>query len=490
MSNNYAIISLLKLRGADAHNGVLSEADRSISGNNVDKSRTHKNIILTENLYKNYDHFIEVKQAEIDEANIPDKIWNKENPNKKIKLRRFPRKLKNKKTKKNELPALSQQIVITHSPGIMSESDSIIYLKCAYDFIQEWFSDNEVISSIIHLDETTPHLHIDIAFFDKNDKRFNQRILSKTGKTNYRKIRAAFQKEVAEGFGLIAQDGSVVKKGTHEQRADLNRAADKERLANTKKELSKAKNEVFLIKKEKDLVIKKLQEEEKQSKKLLNEKDVQITSYVTLLAEKEKQIYDLENKKPEIVEVVKIIKDNSKSVDIEKLKNRIRYLEKEHEEFVNRPSLSDWKKRELEINNLKEEKKKLSSIVKNLPTIEDYKTLKDKNADLKAENDSLEAKIVFLPTHDDMKKVKEINKTLREENRDLKTQNDELQKKLETVELKTKDPRDKLQDTALQSTESLKQKEIKKSNIKLISNFDEYPENDFESSLGNMKTLK
>lgn len=462
MSRNYAIISHMKLRGAEAHNGVLAEANRAIFGNNIDKGRTHKNIIIIKNKYKNYDDFVQTKRAEMEKANKDDRIWNQQNPDDKKKYRRFPRRTLNKKTNKKEEAALSQQIVFTHSPGIMSEDDSITYLKSADKFIREWFADNEVISSIIHLDETTAHLHVDIAFFDKNNKRFNQKILSETGMTDYNKIRAAFQEKVADRFGLIAQDGSVVKKGTHEQRADLNRAADKEKLANAKNEISKAKNETYLINMKKDHEIKKLQADEEQSRKIISDRDNQIANYITLLAEKEKQIVELENKKLETieVEVVKIVRDDSDVVEIKNLKNKIEELKKENEEFIRLPSMNDWEKRNIEIKGLREENKKLSLEIKNLPTVESFKRIQYEN------------------------KVVEVEKEA------LKTKNKELEELLEMAKLQIKDLADKLKATVLKFTDPSKQKVIKKSKISIPSILDEYSENDLETTLRNEKIAK
>lgn len=464
MSNNFAIITHIKIKGAEAHNGVLAEADRSISGNNVDKSRTHKNITIIENPYENYDDFVQVKQAEIAEANMLDIIWNKQNQNDQKKSRRFPRKTTNKKTKNIEESALSQQIVFTHSPGIMSEDDSIKYLKLADKFIRNWFQDNEVISSVIHLDETTPHLHVDIAYFDKNDKRFNQKILFESGKTDFDAIRDAFQKEVADRFGMIAQDGSVVDKGKHEQRADLNRAADKEALKNANYEISKAKNETFLTTREKELEIKRLQAEADQSSKLINEKDAQITSHTTLITEKDEKIVDLENKELETVEVevVKIVRDTSDIVKIKELENRIKQLKKENEELVKLPSMNDWEKRDTEIEELRNEKEKLSLEVKNLPTIEEYKRLQHRNIAIEAEKGALKVEIELLPTHDELEKEEKLNEAFREENIKLKNKNRELEKQSKMEKLQIKELEGKLKASVLKLAEASKPKAIEK----------------------------
>lgn len=208
--SNFAIIRHIKIKGAEAFNGISAEADRTISGKNVDKSRTSKNIVIQKSKYANFDDFVNTKKSEIALANKATKQWNIENPSDKQKLRRFPRMTENRKTKEKELLSLNQQFVFTYSNGALSEEQGVEMLKRSDQFIRNWFLKNEIISSNLHLDETTPHIHVDVAYYDKHEKRFNQKELSAQGKTDIDAIRNAFQREVADEFGLIKQDGSVV----------------------------------------------------------------------------------------------------------------------------------------------------------------------------------------------------------------------------------------------------------------------------------------
>ncbi len=126
------------------------------------------------------------------------------------KKRRMIRRNLDKKTSKYKWKGMWQELVFTYSPGALSEEDAIEYLKQAHQFVINRFPECDVISSIIHLDETTLHLHIHIDYFDMNDARFIQDELANTGRTNINNIRNDFQEEVADGYGLIKQDGSVV----------------------------------------------------------------------------------------------------------------------------------------------------------------------------------------------------------------------------------------------------------------------------------------
>ncbi len=120
----------------------------------------------------------------------------------------------NKETNREEYESMMMDFSFSHSPGIMTESDSIEYLKLAHQFIVDWFPDNEVFSSVIHLDEKTPHSHIWVSFFDEKDNRFNQRKLRSQRKTDITLIRNAFQtylKDTKFKY-LKKQDGKVVGK--------------------------------------------------------------------------------------------------------------------------------------------------------------------------------------------------------------------------------------------------------------------------------------
>lgn len=231
MKKNFAIIRQIKIKGVEAFEGVAAEADRSIFAKNVDASRTEKNIVLKKSQYAKFADFVQKKKQEIRIGNLRRKKGEKK--------ARFPRILTNKKTKEKEYPALSQQFVFSFSHGALSEKDGIEYLRRADEFIREWFEKNEIISSIIHRDETTDHIHIDVAYWNRFEKRFNQKELTQDkdqkgrGKTDISRIREAFQKEVANYFNLRKQDGSVVEK--HDgKKADIGKGKLKEEIKELK----------------------------------------------------------------------------------------------------------------------------------------------------------------------------------------------------------------------------------------------------------------
>jgi len=196
----FATIRHEKRKGAEQFNGILAENNRDFSKANIDKNLTHKNICLTPSIYSDYSDFVARKQEQIRASN---KLKGTKN--------RMVRQIKDNKTGKTDFGAMLQEFVFGHSPGALTEDQSIEYLKMADKFIRDWFTDLEIVSSIIHLDEKTPHLHIWTSYFDTVQNKFIQKELSQQGKTDINAIRKAFQAQVADKYGLAAQDGSVVK---------------------------------------------------------------------------------------------------------------------------------------------------------------------------------------------------------------------------------------------------------------------------------------
>ena len=307
----YAIIRFQKIKNADQHNAIAPHNFREFSGENIDRSRTGKNIIITPPRYINFDAFVNAKREGIRQGNLQRKPGERK--------ARFPRQVTNKKTKEKEFPALSQEFVFTHSPGAMSEVESIEYLRRADQFIRNWFQDCEVLSSVIHLDETTPHLQIHISYFDQNEKRFVQKALSQAGLTDIDAIRNAFQKEVAEDYDLIKQDGQVVGKQYDGSKASikigrlkekLKRATTPEAAAEVRLRNGKTIREVY---QEQAKIIKALRLELKEAKKrsdeLLSENKRLLEEKVSLsiaIDEKTAQIANLtqQTAKPEAKETV------------------------------------------------------------------------------------------------------------------------------------------------------------------------------------------
>jgi hypothetical protein len=218
----YAIIRQMKIKNSGDFNGSQRHNLRIFNSKNIDQTRSHKNIFLQNSIYPDYDEFVKSKRDEIRKKNFENGTKN-----------RMVRKTKNKKTGEMEFLSMVQEFIFTHSPGAMSENESIEFLKMADKFLKSWFGEEiEVISSVIHLDEATPHLHFTISYFDKNRGKFCQSELQKQGKTDISNIRSAWQKHLSNTrfSGLQEQDGSVKKGENHNPKASAEAKMLRERI--------------------------------------------------------------------------------------------------------------------------------------------------------------------------------------------------------------------------------------------------------------------
>lgn len=207
----YAIISQQKRKSREAVEGVWAENERKIIPENADPKKSKKNITLIKNPYDSYFDFVETKRRQIQEAN-----------KKRKRKSRMVKKVYNPESDTYEYQAMMMDFVFTHSPDAMSEAESVEYLKLALDFLKQWFKNHEIILSEIHLDETTPHMHAWLSFYNDAEQRFDQRNLRSSRKTDIGEIRKGFQKFLkgTKFEKLAMQDGAVVGKRHDGEKAD------------------------------------------------------------------------------------------------------------------------------------------------------------------------------------------------------------------------------------------------------------------------------
>lgn len=294
----YAIIrqeKIQKIKGIKAHN------EREYFSDNVDKSKTHKNITLVKNQYKNDEHYLSIKKEQIASSNKINKT-------------------KNRMIQKDK--SYSTEYIFTHSPGAMSEKESIEYLKLAFNFIKDRFPNNEILGAYIHLDETTPHIHIDMSYFDTKANKFNQRELYKQKLTDIDDLRAAFQNYIEDkGYNLSKQDGTVVKKQEHQTKANKQIKALKEKIKvlNDVKQKEIIKTEIIDNTDYEEIEKLKIEIEELQKSLILARET--ILDYKTTIDTQKQKINDLEQDIEDLI------------IDNHSLKQDIRYANREISEL-------------------------------------------------------------------------------------------------------------------------------------------------------------
>lgn len=165
--SNYITINLKKIstkgefENITHHNERTKEYLSKEERTNIDSTKTYKNIVLTRNNYSSYEDFLEQKKELIKQGNL-------ENGTKHRMIR--------------EDSGTQLNMTIQATKEALSEEQHIQFLRECNQELKKYFGNNEIIESHIHLDETTPHLHIAIAFFDQELRKFNQKKIERITK--------------------------------------------------------------------------------------------------------------------------------------------------------------------------------------------------------------------------------------------------------------------------------------------------------------------
>ena len=282
------------------------------------------------------------------------------------------------------------------------------YFKESYEFVCNYknLGEKYIVSAIVHLDETTPHMHlIYIPVIHTKDKEGNEidKICARDfwrGRDSYRDLQNEFHKYItSKGFDL--ERGVPIEEtgAKHQKIEELKKITNFE---NTKKVLENVKLELPEIPNINDIKLIKLNKE-KVENEIIKPKDELIQELyqdnITLHKELSKQAKVVNEAEKYQKERDKIIADNKE------LNSKIKKIENEYKEKSNILDLKfDSRKRELEkefeeknyemkyeykskICNLKKENNKLHKIIdKFYETIEKFITWICKKFDIGAED--------------------------------------------------------------------------------------------------------
>ena len=155
---------------------------------NIDTTRTKDNIILTPLKFKNENELLNYTKG----------------------------KLKKKKRQIRANSAKAFSLVVDCS--VMekwNESDYVEYLKEADKWLKNYFSKKYGLinlGSIIHMDESKPHLHIAFSYFSEIEGAWIQKQLYKDKVTNFNDLLRKFEQEVGSKFGLKKGENEDIKK--------------------------------------------------------------------------------------------------------------------------------------------------------------------------------------------------------------------------------------------------------------------------------------
>jgi hypothetical protein len=177
--HRYITLSIQKYKTESAfihlnlHDSRKNTTDRS----NVDASKSHLNHTLIKNPYTSQAHFLKQKAHELRDANSKHGT-------------------KHRMIKEGASTFFS--LVVQATNTALSYEEHQAFLNECFLCLKEHFKSQELLQATIHNDETTPHLHLKIAFFDNEKKKFNQKelLLSKHDRleTLFDVLRPIYQK--------------------------------------------------------------------------------------------------------------------------------------------------------------------------------------------------------------------------------------------------------------------------------------------------------
>ncbi|KAA6318263.1 Plasmid recombination enzyme [termite gut metagenome] len=158
----YVVLHLKKALGNDA--GTSAHIERTIHPKNADESRTHLNRELI-GFPQSVKNRTEAIQHRIENASITRKIG------------------------KNQVRAIG--VMLSGSPDDMKRIEEAEHLNdwCAdgVDWLKQTFGADNVVSAVLHRDETTPHIHATVVPIVTGERRKAKEEKSTEGKKKYRK---------------------------------------------------------------------------------------------------------------------------------------------------------------------------------------------------------------------------------------------------------------------------------------------------------------
>jgi len=190
--SNYFVLDFKKIKSKETFKNVIvghNFRSRDYKNKeNIDTTKTKNNIILTPLKFESEDELLTYAKAN----------------------------LKKGKRQIRANSAKSFSLVIDCSVRKdWNESNYIEYLKYANKWLNNYFSKKYGLinlGSIIHMDESKPHLHISFSYFSIIDGAWIQKKLSQNKATDFNNLLKKFEQEVGSKYGLKKGDNAKLTK--------------------------------------------------------------------------------------------------------------------------------------------------------------------------------------------------------------------------------------------------------------------------------------
>lgn len=419
-SGTNAIKNMADIKRCDLHNNRKYKNNRN---EQIDLSLSKYNITLvgTKNITEDIRKFYKSEFAEVTYK------YNQNQPDERRKIVDYLEKLSNDNKSNIAVEIIFQigDIEDWENKSLEDKQKTVEIFKKAIPILEA--KGIKTVNASLHLDETSPHLHLIAVPIIEKQKRGLEKQVSQNKvitKTTLKDIRTEVEKAFIEEYNKIYGTNKELKKGCEiEEHLQVQDYKDTKKILEVTKKVTD--KQVLKEKIEKDY--KKLADEVKEKEKENNFLTNQITK---LVEEKENKKQDLEKIKEDIEKI-----DNIK----EELNNQYQDIEKLKADKDSNNSIIEMYK-----NNSVETREKIDSLKKEFNKLEDERT-------------------------EEVKKIEEVKKQIEEQNRIRIAQNNILRELEETEKIK-EERKKKLKELEEQNQELLEKIKNAESNINSNTN--------------------
>ena len=358
--SKYFVIDFKRINTQEAYKNIVvghNNRKRNYKDRiNIDTSKSKDNIVLQKLKYKSARELINSANQKIKEENEKIRKRNESVIDKKQK-----EKLK-RGLKKGSNFIFNIVVDCSVIPG-WQESNYIEYLKEAEQWLRNKFQGQEVISSVIHRDESKPHLHISFSYYNIDLNKWNQRGLKEQKLTNLNILLKDFERDIGKKYGLKKGDNVKLKKELSKEfkgtkyRIKTGFLKTEEKILINKKNLNNAIDKIY--KRVKEIGTEKRYQEEIIRLKQQHQQEIQ-----ELKNDYDRKVAKLERTNKELLNIIdKDIQEHNK--ELQKTTKYIKSIEEKHKKEL-------YEKNML-INQLQDKVKELESLIP--PKKQDFKGL-------------------------------------------------------------------------------------------------------------------
>ena len=453
-SGKNAIKSEKDLKSIDAHN---NRKYKNKNNQELDPEKSHENVVIvgTDNIIE------DVKKVYKDEFTEAVYDYNMKQKREDRKILDYYNQINNDKQTNLAVEMIFQLGDYDHwKDKTMEDKKKMVNI---YSKAVEILKDKNIITAqaTVHMDESSPHLHlIAVPIADNNKRGLSKQVSQNKVLTikAIKEIREEIEKVFINEYKKTYKEEITLKKGSelpdhldvkkykkakeilkvakdYEYNQDIKDTIENE-LENTKEEIKEIEEKITKAEKEKENKIEKIEDVKKETNNLTNELTKLETTKNGKLKEKvdiEKDLDLYQQKIKEYKEQIIKDKENLEKEEEEqkRLENKLKEIEKKAKEIKDEidKKNKDYNDSLTEKNNLEEKQKKLDAEkqkiaefyknMENIITAEKEKMLKD------AEDASIKLT-------EEKKKLEDANTELVNNNNDLVNSNNELLKSLET----------------------------------------------------------